>query len=222
MMWGDGLDYTEKEQKSIDKVARMNRFFDKVLMPTVGVLIIITLLFFIVDRVTEKWGKGANAESAAVSGEAAQQPEVFALRAKLLADYEKHTAAFADYGYEPVEGYAQDLALCKTVDDELTIYQFSDSALGDFTIVRYVPSAEKKAPYDSLSLTVSSETLLSVMMKQGEQSCAVAFTSVDFSSYKKDDSESYDTLMKTVSDEELKALYEIFETDIENLSKKCG
>ena len=60
------------------------------------------------------------------------------------------------------------------------------------------------------------------MMKQGEQSCAVAFTSVDFSSYKKDDSESYDTLMKTVSDEELKALYEIFETDIENLSKKCG
>ena len=222
MMWGDGLHYTEKEQKSIDKVARMNRFFDKVLMPTLGVMSIVTLLFFIVDRVTDKRGKGAGSQSAAVSGEAAQRPEVFALRAKLLADYEKQASVFADYGYEPVEGYAQNLALCKTVDDELTIYQFSDSTLGDFTIVRYEPSKEKKAAYDSLSLTVSSETLLSVMMKQGEQSCAVAFTSVDFSSYKKDDKETHDTLMKTVSDEELKALYEIFETDIKNLAQKCG
>ena len=44
------MDYTEKEKKGIDRVERMNRLFDRILMPAIGILIIMLLLSFIVRK----------------------------------------------------------------------------------------------------------------------------------------------------------------------------
>ena len=198
----------------------MNRFFDKVLMPAVGVLVIITLLAFTVGRLMEKLGGGEeNTVQTAVSQQTA--PRVFAERAALLEGYEVYAEAFAAYGYAPAEGYSQDLALCKTVDDELVIYQFDDKTLGNFTILRYTPS-EGKGRYDSLSLTISSADLINATATDGDTKLTVTFTSPDFSSYQPADKDVYAELLEKVSLDELRTMYGIFETDIENLAEACG
>lgn len=217
------MHYTDKEKKGIDKVDRMNKLFDKVLMPVIGVIIILTLLSFIVGKLMDKFGGGESEGNASVSvsSSVSGNPNVFDTRAALLANYETYAEAFAAYGYAPAEGYTQDLSLRKQVDEELVIYQFSDSAMGDFTILKYTPSAADAA-YQSLSLTVSSASLINASARGGDFNYTVAFTSTDFSSYRKDDGEEYNALMKVVSPGELTSMYEIFEADIENLAESCG
>lgn len=214
------MNYTEKEKKGIDRVEGMNRFFDKVLMPAVGVLVIITLLAFTVGRLMEKLG-GGEETTAPTTVSQRSAPQVFAARAALLAEYETYARTFEAYGYAPAEGYSQDLALCKTVDDELLIYQFDDKTLGNFTILRYTPS-EGKGRYDSLSLTISSAELINATVTDGDGKWTVTFTSPDFSSYQPEDKDVYARLLGKVSLDELRAMYGIFETDIENLAEACG
>ena len=49
------MEYTEKEKKGIDKVERMNKIFDKIILPAVGVLIAVLLFFFVVGKYREKF-----------------------------------------------------------------------------------------------------------------------------------------------------------------------
>lgn len=217
------MNYTEKEQKGIDKVERMNKMFDRVVMPAIGVLIILLLLSFIVGKLTDKFGGGHDAAGDAAVGSVVSDGDVqkiFSMRTALLADYEQYAEVFAAYGYEQVEGL-QDLALCKQVDEELTIWQFADSVLGDFTIVKYVPSSDE-ASYQMLSLTISSDKLLTVTASGEGFDYAVAFTAADFSTYQAKDKEQYRDMMKVVSMDELHSMYEIFETDIRNLAGTAG
>lgn len=221
---GNALDYTEKEKKGLRKVERMNKFFDKVLMPAVGVLIILTLLSFIVGKLMDKLGGQGGDESSSVltSESSTEVSEIFQLRASVLDCYNEHVDEFEAYGYNAAEGYSQDLAICKIVDDELVIYQFSDSELGDFTILIYTPSSESNSSYDSVSLTVYSDTLVNLAVHKGDNEYKVTFTSIDFSSYSNDDEEEYASMMQLVSIDELEAMYDIFETDIRNLAQNCG
>lgn len=218
------MNYTEKEKKGLDKVESMNKFFDKILMPAIGVLIILTLLSFIVGSLMDKFsgidndGKSSSAASVASDKISA----IFKLRAVVLDGYAEHIEEFKAYGYNWADGYSQDIALCKTVDEELVIYQFSDGTLGDFTILRYTPLDASDAKFDSVSLTVSSDTLINVTVNSGESQIVVTFTSSDFSTYSKDDNEKYSEIIKLISIDELNAMYEIFETDIKNLAKSCG
>lgn len=216
--------YTEKEQKGIHKVENMNRFFDKVLMPAVGVLIIITLVLFIAGRVRHKFGGGGNQaaetpSTAAVSSDPTEALALMALRETLLAGYADHVDAFETYGYEPAEGYAQDLALRKQVDKELVIYQFADGTMGDFTILKYAPSDDGFG-YTSLSLTVSSETLLNVSLKGEDFDYQVAFTATDFSTYQVEDEKDYQNMMKLISTDDLTAMYDIFAADLRAMARR--
>ncbi len=216
------MNYTEKEEKGVKKVESMNSFFDKVLLPAIGVIIVIILISFIISSLSEKFGGGNSDSSGTSVQQSVEEPQVFALRRAVLADYEKYTDEFAAYGYEKAEGYSQELALCKVVDEELVIFQFKDSKMGDFTILRYTPSESVGSEYSSLSMTVSSPTLINVTLQSQDSMYTVTFTSVDFSSYAKDDAIQYSKIMKKTSLEELVALYEIFETDINNLAQTCG
>ncbi len=213
------MNYTEKEQKGVNKVQSMNKFFDKVLLPTIGVLIIFTLITFIVDGLTEKFGGTDDTQNL---------PKVFSLRAAALENYEKYSDEFASYGYHKVDGYTQELALCKSVDEELVIFQFIDSNMGDFSILRYTPSDNIDSKYDSISMSILSPTLINVTVSGNGFAYTVTFTSVDFSSYAQDDgvhyndNVQYNKMMKLTSVDELNTLYEIFETDINNLAEFCG
>ena len=212
--------YTEKEKKSVDKVERMNRFFDKALMPAIGVLIIITLLSFTVGRFRQKFSsRGGEASSSAVSQEAG--PEVFRLRRALLSGYSSYTKEFAAYGYSPVDGYSYELSLCKQVDEEMSIFQFSDPSVGQLTIINYFPSGDDGG-YDSLSLAVSSHRLLNVTVRKDSEKHSVSFTDTSFSSYSAEDEAEFSALSELVSMEDISAMYEIFETDIGNLAEGCG
>lgn len=216
------MNYTEKEQKGVKKVESMNRFFDKVLMPAIGVLIILILISFIVSGIKEKFGgNSSDSDSTALVQQPQDEPRVFALRAAVLADYGKYADEFAAYGYQKAEGYSQELALCKAVDEELLIFQFKDDTMGIFSILRYMPSASVGSEYTSLSMTVSSSSLINVSVKTDDSTYTVTFTSVDFSSYSKDDNVQYSKMMKLISIDDLIALYEIFETDINNLAETC-
>lgn len=216
------MNYTEKEQKGVKKVESMNRFFDKVLMPAIGVLIILILISFIVSGIKEKFGGNrSDSDSTALVQQPQDEPRVFALRAAVLADYGKYADEFAAYGYQKAEGYSQELALCKAVDEELLIFQFKDDTMGIFSILRYMPSASVGSEYTSLSMTVSSSSLINVSVKTDDSTYTVTFTSVNFSSYSKDDNVQYSKMMKLISIDDLIALYEIFETDINNLAETC-
>ena len=220
---GDDLNYTEKEKKGIDRVERMNSFFDRLLMPAIGVLIIMLLLSFTVNRFKEKYASGPSVSSGS-SANASQQtaePRVFGLRKKLLAAYGDYKREFAAYGYEPADGYAYDLSLRKTVDEEMSIFQFSDATLGDLTIINYFPGGQENS-YDSLSLTVSSGRLINVTVKRGEEQHRVTFTSPDFTAYRAEDAEEFKAMMLLVGMDEITTMYEIFETDIGNLAASCG
>ena len=216
LLWGELLNYTEKEKKGIDKVERMNRLFDKILMPAVGILIIMLLISFTINKYREKFGSGDSLSAKEVYAE--EEPRVFTLRRSLLSGYGGHEKEFESYGYKPVEGYSYALSLCKQVDDEMSIFQFADGTLGELTIINYIPK-EKKSPYDSLSLAVSSHKLINVTAKSGGEKHTVTFLSSDFSKYSSDDEEQFDSLMKLTDMEEISSVYEIFETDIINLSK---
>ena len=213
------MNFTEKEKKGIDKVERMNRLFDRILMPAIGILIIMLLLSFIINRFNDKFAKGS---SAAVNSTAqsAAEPQAFVLRRELMHSYSLHEKEFGAYGYKPVDGYAYDLSLCKTVDSEMSVFQFSEDALGELTIINYIPK-EKKAAYDSLSLAVSSCNLINVTAKSGEEKHTVTFLSPDFSEYQAADEAEFNALMKLVEMDEITAMYDIFETDIFNLAKSC-
>lgn len=215
------MNYTDKEKKGIEKVADMNKFFDKILMPAIGVLIIITLIMFIAGKLMDKFGGEESQGNEETLTSSAGESKVMALRAQLLASYNDKSESFSAYGYEPVEGYLQDLALCKYVDEELVIYQFLDSVLGEFTILKYEPSSSD-SPYATLSLTISSEKLITVTATGDGFNYSVTFTSTDFSTYNANDSDEYNQMMKIVSIDELKSLYDIFEADINNLAKNCG
>ncbi len=212
------MEYTEKEKKGIDKVERMNRLFDKILLPAIGILIIMLLVSFTVNKYREKFG--SDRQSASQTAVQQSEPQAFALRRSLLAGYAQYKEQFDAYGYKPVEGYSYDLSLCKTVDDEMSIFQFADGTLGELTIINYIPS-DKKSPYDSLSLAISSQRLITVTAKNGEESHSVTFLSYDFSSYTSDQEEEFNALMKLTDIGELSAIYEIFETDISNIAQKC-
>lgn len=215
------MDYTENEKKGIDKVERMNRFFDRIFMPAIGILIIMLLLSFTVKKFRSKFGGGEEAPGQAATVTAQSEPEVFATRRELMADYQKYEKEFAAYGYLPVEGYAYDLSLRKQVDGEMSIFQFKGGALGELTIINYLPS-DSGAPYDSLSLAISSHTLINVTVKRGEEKHTVTFTDTGFSAFKEEDAGEYDALMNDVRMEDIRAMYEIFEADIGNLARSCG
>ena len=70
-----------------------------------------------------------------------------------------------------------------------------------------------------MSLAVSSHKLINVTAKSGGEKHTVTFLSSDFSKYSSDDEEQFDSLMKLTDMEEISSVYEIFETDIINLSK---
>ena len=217
------MKYSEKEQKGIDKVANMNRFFDKILMPTVGVLIIITLLLFIGGRVREKFGgsgEGTASSSGTVSSDASEASELMSLRHTLLAGYADHREDFAACGYLPAEGYTQDVALRRQVDEELVIFQFVDDTVGDFTVIKYAPAVEDFG-YTSLSLTVSSESLLSVRLRGEDFDWRVSFTATEFSAHSPDDEADYRRMMKRISTDDLKAMYALFVTDLHQLAESC-
>lgn len=218
------MNYTEKEKKGLNKVEKMNRFFDKQLMPAVGVLIILMLLSFIVSNIIDKFGNGkeGNTSSVLTSENSHEVSAIFRLRASVLDSYAEHADEFEAYGYNAAEGYSQDIALYKIVDEEMLIYQFRDSSLGDFTILRYTPSDDVNAMFDTVSLTVSSDTLVNASVSKGDDTYNVAFTSTDFSSYSSTDGEGYNLMMDLISIEELNAMYDIFETDIRNLAQTCG
>ena len=213
------MEYTEKEKKGIDKVERMNRLFDKILLPAIGILIIMLLFSFIVNKYREKFGTEINPFAEAVTQK--PEPEVFALRRRLLADYGQYQKEFEAYGYKPVDGFSYDLSLCKTVDKEMSIFQFADSKLGELTVINYIPKQEN-TPYDSLSIAVSSPNLITETKKSGEESHTVTFLTHDFSSYKSDDTDQFNSLMKLTDIDEITAVYEIFETDISNIAENCG
>lgn len=216
--WCDELQYTEEEKKGIDKVERMNRLFDKVVLPGIGVLVILLLISFIAGKFREKFTRddpGTTASSAP-----REETDVFGRRKELLRGYEQHKDAFAAYGYEPVEGYAYALSLGKTVDEEMTIFQFSDEALGELSIVNYMPKG-KKAPYRSLSLAVSSPTMLVVTVKKEDEKHVVTFTDTGFSHYQPEDQDAYQSLMKLTTQEDLQAMYDIFTTDLDHLQSAC-
>ena len=213
------MEYTEKEKKGIDKVEHMNRLFDKILLPAIGILIIMLLFSFIVNKYREKFGTESNPAAEAVTQK--PEPEVFALRRRLLADYGQYQKEFEAYGYKPVDGFSYDLSLCKTVDKEMSIFQFADSKLGELTVINYIPKQEN-TPYDSLSIAVSSPNLITVTAKSGEESHTVTFLTHDFSSYKSDDTDQFNSLMKLTDIDEITAVYEIFETDISNIAENCG
>ncbi len=213
------FEYTEKEKKGIDKVERMNRFFDKVFVPAVGVLVIITLVIFISFKVIDKLGASDVSASDTVSSNTVSQPAEFLIREYLLENYDEYSVEFSAYGYEEAEGYSQDVALCKTVDDELVIYQFLDDTIGDFTIMQYSPT---DGEYDYVALTLSSDTLINVTLSESEEKYKVTFKSGDFSSYNEDDAEQYASMMQFISEDELVTLYELFRADIDNLAEICG
>ena len=199
------MEYTEKEKKGIDKVERMNRLFDKILMPAIGILVIMLLLSFTVNQYRRKFGsqKSDAANAASVLSDAAE-PETFALRRKLLASYPAFEKKFAAYGYAPVEGYSYDVSLCKQVDGEMSIFQFAGGALGELTIINFFPQ-DKNAPYDSLSLAISSHSLINVTVKSGEEKHTVTFTDTTFSSFREEDSgESVENDRPRPSDHELR------------------
>lgn len=213
------MEYTEKEKKGIDRVERMNKLFDKILLPAIGILIILLLLSFTVNKYREKFGSGAGTSSEADA--ALTEPEVFGMRRSLLAGYRQHKKEFEAYGYRQADGYSYDLSLCKTVDEEMSVFQFSDGSLGELTVINYIP-ADSRSPYDSLSLAVSSFRMLTVTAKSGDETHSVTFLSCDFSEYRSQDEEQFNFLMKLTDMDEITTLYEIFETDISNLSKTCG
>ena len=224
--WGRGVFlsdelYTEKEKKGVDRVERMNRFFDKTLMPTVGILIIVTLLFFIAGRFREKFIPDDDRRAASAVSRVSDEPEVFRLRRALLAGYSDHVSEFAAYGYQPVDGYSYELSLGKRVDDEMSIFQFSDPAIGQLTIINYFP-AHGNAPYDSLSLAVSSHALINASVRKDGEKYTVTFTNPDFSSFRAEDSAAFDSLSALVDTAEMTAMYEIFETDIRHLAEDCA
>ena len=213
-MWGDDLNYTEEEKKGIDKVERMNRLFDTRIMPAIGIVIILMLISFTVSKFKEKFYRGGVPTESAVQN---AEPEIFALRRSLLGGYDAHKEEFAAYGYEPVDGYTYGLSLCKSVDDEMVIFQFRDDSLGELTIINYVPG-NTDAAYVSLSLAVSSHRLLNVTVKSGGEKHSVTFTDTDFSEYQPEDAEEFKCLMKLTDMDDIRTMYEIFETDIRNLS----
>ena len=208
------MEYKKKKKKGIDKVERMNRFFDRTLLPAIGILIILLLASFTFRRFREKFGSDLPSASSTVRQ---TEPEIFALRRNVLAGYEQHKEQFEAYGYHPVDGYSYDLSLCKAVDSEMSIFQFSDDSLGQLTILNYLPK-DRQSPYDSLSMGISSYRLITVTAKRGEDSHSVTFLSYDFTSYQSDSEEEYRALMKLTDSGELASLYEIFETDIRNLA----
>ncbi|MBQ9901558.1 MAG: hypothetical protein IJM51_04125 [Clostridia bacterium] len=214
------MDYTEKEKKGIDRVERMNRLFDRILMPAIGILIIMLLLSFIVRKYKDKFGSEGDYTAAETASARNVEPRAFVLRRELLGNYPEYVRQFEAYGYSKVEGYSYDLSLCKTVDSEMSIFQFSDSALGELTIINYIPE-NKNAAYDSLSIAVSSCKLINVTVKNGEEKHTVTFLSTDFTLYSAADEEQFNALMKLVDIDEITAMYDIFETDIFNLSKSC-
>ena len=210
------MEYTEKEKKGIDKVERMNKLFDKILLPAVGVLIIMLLLSFIVRKYREKFGSDHQPAAEALSQQT--EPEVFALRRSLLAGYSRYRKEFEAYGYQPAEGFSYETSLCKTVDEELSIFQFADSKLGELTIINYIPQ-DKKSPYESLSMAISSYKLITVTVRKDKESHSVTFLTKDFSSYPSDQKEAFEALMQLTNLDEITTLYEIFETDISNLAQ---
>ena len=183
------MEYTEKEKKGIDKVERMNHFFDRTLLPAIGILIILLLASFTFRRFREKFGSDLPSARSTVRQ---TEPEIFALRRNVLAGYEQHKG-------------------------EMSIFQFSDDSLGQLTILNYLPK-DRQSPYDSLSMGISSYRLITVTAKRGEDSHSVTFLSYDFTSYQSDSEEEYRALMKLTDSGELASLYEIFETDIRNLA----
>ena len=217
-MRGERLEYTEKEKKGIDKVERMNKIFDKIILPAVGVLIAVLLFFFVVGKYREKFCSESKA-TAETSGQLTE-PKAFSLRRSLMAEYGEHKKEFEAYGYVPVDGFSYDVSLCKTVDKEMSVFQFADRAIGELTVISYIPKSKDTA-YDSLSVAFSSYRLITVTAKRGEESCSVTFLSYDFTSYKSGQEEQFDALMKLTDIDEILAMREIFETDIFNLARTC-
>lgn len=211
------MNYTEKERKGIDKVADMNRFFDKILLPAVGVLIIITLLVFIVGRVRTKFGGGGIGASHSTSSvSSAQLQKALEKRETLLGDYETNAERWAEGGYVRLENYEGGLALERKADGELSILQIADDVLGGFTTLTYRPS-DGKAKYKMLSLTVMSGKLFTVTLSGEGFDDVVTFPSPDFRKEDASDREACDHMMRYVTQDDLQTLYEIFLTDMERL-----
>lgn len=195
-----------------EKVERMNRVFDHVVLPVIAAVIVLSVItaFILRPSCGEKAENGRPAQTD--QADIQQKLDAYLMREVLLDDMENNRGIFELGGYTVVETEQSGLVAFRQLDEYTQIFEnVSDSSGGRYSAVVY----EK----DSLSVTVRiySESIFLVEAANETQSVSAVFRDDRFTTWTSGSEAGAAEVLALVSAEKLAGLTEQYKQNILSL-----
>ena len=194
-----------------EKVERMNRVFDHVVLPIIAFTIVMLVITAIILK-PESCVKDYADTLTPVEDNVSSEPDAYLMREVLLEDMESNRLIFEQGGYTVVETEQSGLVAYRQLDEHTQIFDnIADSGANRYSAVVY----EK----DGLSVTVRiySESIFLVEAAAGENSASAVFRDDNFATWTSGSDADASAVFGIVPAEQLRQLTETYKQTILSL-----
>lgn len=209
----------EKIQNGVDKVNRMNAFFDKMWLPVLFFVVATVFVFGALPKLMDMAGVSDGSDYGDLPSQESTLPDFYELRAAYMGEMDSHKDELTAAGYEFSDDYGETKCVILSKDDTV-IYEFFDS-MGSYSIIR--KTAPEGSEYSALSLVVQSKRLIIAEIKLSDGSKLSAsfkneqFTPDLLSLSASDTPSDVQKVLSYVSAEELSAMLTQYKADLMKL-----
>lgn len=199
-------------ENSQAKVDKMNRLFDRLILPIIGFTILVFVAFSIIPNIVKGCSSERDDGPPSGSQEYLSRLDAYVLRDVLLEDMEANRPVFEDGGYTVVENDGGNYVAFIELQDGTQIFDNMIDSSGN------VYSAVMRTKDDrKVTVMIYAQTLfLAVVTDKGETSSSI-FRSADFSSYPSDSDADAQAVLSLAPAEELTDMVEVYKTTILSL-----
>jgi len=201
----------DKQYDAVEKVERMNRVFDHVVLPAIA----FTVVMFIITAVMLKPSCGTSKpeqDSEQVGTGVQQKLDAYLVREVLLDDMEKNRGIFEQGGYTVVETEQSGLVAHRQIDENTEVFDnITDGSGNRYSAVMY--------ENDTVSVTVRiySERIFLVETKKDNGVLSAVFRDEKFSQWTSGSDADAGSIIELVTSEKLTALVEMYKQNILSL-----
>lgn len=176
----------EEIERGVEKVERMNKAFDKYVIPLVLFTVVTIFIFGAVPRLLKLLS--ADSADGTEQGVESTVADFYSLREDYMSNMHSHAQELEAAGYEFSDQYSGADCVYKYLDESTIVYEFYDDALGSYSIIR---RAAQEEAYRQLSMVVSAKNLIRVELDLVDgQKISLTYIDESFSAYGSDLSES--------------------------------
>jgi|GEM_PF-6686399 len=194
----------------VEKVERMNRVFDHVVLPMLAFVVVMSVITGIILKPSCSGKKAEQPD--AVSSQSQQNLDAYLLREVLLEDMEGNRGIFEQGGYTIVETEQSGLVAHRQLDEHTDIFDsIADSSGNHYSAVMY---EDEKS---SFSIRIYSQSIFLVEVSAGDKNISAIFRDDRFTTWTSGSDADASEVLALVPSEQLAGLVEQYKQSILSL-----